>query len=169
MTLVLLVLAVVWAAVLIPPALRSRAEGRPGDSISAFRRQLAGLNRTTPRSIQVPLAQPASAQNVRGPNFASPGSPAKSKAVRSRTLKRRRDILTGLLATVAFTLLLAIFFGGAFWTLNVFFDLALGGYVGLLVRLRNVTAEREMKVRFLPFAVPLDPMAEPVLLRQSAN
>ena len=37
---VLVVLAVVWAVVLIPPWLRSRAEGRPGDSIGAFHRQL---------------------------------------------------------------------------------------------------------------------------------
>ena len=47
---VLLVLAVVWAAVLIPPALRARQEGRPSDSISNFRRQLAVLRRTGPKT-----------------------------------------------------------------------------------------------------------------------
>lgn len=45
---VLVVLAIIWAAVLIPPALRARHEARPGDSISAFRRQLAVLRRARP-------------------------------------------------------------------------------------------------------------------------
>src|SRR5205823_6092627 len=48
LTVVLVVLAVVWAVVLIPPWLRSRAEGRPGDSIGAFHRQLTTLERTSP-------------------------------------------------------------------------------------------------------------------------
>ena len=47
---VLVVLAVVWAAVLVPPYLRSRAEARPADSIGHFRRQLATLQRTGPRA-----------------------------------------------------------------------------------------------------------------------
>ena len=45
-------------------------------------------------------------------------------------------------------------------------------YVGLLVHQRNVAAERDMKVRFLPQAHRLDPAllrAEPALLRRSAN
>ncbi|HVL27065.1 MAG TPA: hypothetical protein VM390_02875 [Acidimicrobiales bacterium] len=49
MTLVLLILAVIWAAVLIPPFLRARAEGRPADSITDFHRQLSVLRRTGPR------------------------------------------------------------------------------------------------------------------------
>ena len=39
-------------------------------------------------------------------------------------------------------------------------------YVGVLIRMRNVAAEREMKVRFLPGA---GPAVEPLLLRRSAN
>mgnify|MGYP006207422537 CR=1 FL=1 len=45
---VLLVLAGIWAAVLIPPAVRARAEGRPGDSIRNFKRQQSVLRRTGP-------------------------------------------------------------------------------------------------------------------------
>ncbi|MGI8984016.1 MAG: hypothetical protein ACR2HM_05725, partial [Acidimicrobiales bacterium] len=48
MTLVLLVLAGIWAAVLIPPAVRARAEGRPGDSVHNFKRQLSVLRRAGP-------------------------------------------------------------------------------------------------------------------------
>lgn len=61
--LVLLVLAAVWLAVLIPPMLRSRVQNRPNSSVTDFRRQLTELQNTaTPprgsvRAIGRPLAQ----------------------------------------------------------------------------------------------------------------
>jgi hypothetical protein len=61
--LVLLVVAAAWAAVLIPPMLRSRVENRPNSSVTDFRRQLNTLQSTsTPprgsmRAIGRPLAQ----------------------------------------------------------------------------------------------------------------
>ena len=61
--LVLLVVAAAWAAVLIPPMLRSRVENRPNSSVTDFRRQLNKLqsSATPPRgSMRVmgrPLAQ----------------------------------------------------------------------------------------------------------------
>src|SRR5437588_10387809 len=45
---VLLILALVWAAVLVPPWLRNRADARPADSITAFRHRLNVLERTGP-------------------------------------------------------------------------------------------------------------------------
>ena len=62
--LVLLVVAAAWAAVLIPPMLRSRVENRPNSSVTDFRRQLNKLqssatpSRGTIRPIGRPLAQP---------------------------------------------------------------------------------------------------------------
>jgi len=61
--LVLLVVAAAWAAVLIPPMLRSRVENRPNSSVTDFRRQLSTLQTTsTPargsmRAFGRPLAQ----------------------------------------------------------------------------------------------------------------
>ena len=62
--LVLLVLAAVWMAVLIPPLLRSRVENRPNSSVTDFRRQLNKLQSTVPhrasgsmRGMARPLAQ----------------------------------------------------------------------------------------------------------------
>ncbi|MGI9645356.1 MAG: hypothetical protein ACR2O6_08620 [Ilumatobacteraceae bacterium] len=61
--LVLLVVAAAWAAVLIPPMLRSRVENRPNSSVTDFRRQLNKLQSTaTPargsvRALGRPLAQ----------------------------------------------------------------------------------------------------------------
>jgi hypothetical protein len=60
---ILLVVGAAWAAVLLPPLLRSRVENRPGSSVVDFRKQLATLQRTVPargaapmRSMARPLA-----------------------------------------------------------------------------------------------------------------
>lgn len=62
--LVLLVVAAAWAAVLIPPLLRSRLENRPNSSVTDFRRQLNKLESAVPsraggamRGVARPLAQ----------------------------------------------------------------------------------------------------------------
>ncbi|MDX2378575.1 MAG: hypothetical protein QNM02_02310 [Acidimicrobiia bacterium] len=61
--LVLLVVAAAWAAVLIPPMLRSRVDNRPNSSVTDFRRQLSKLQSTaTPgrgpmRAMGRPLTQ----------------------------------------------------------------------------------------------------------------
>jgi len=57
--LVLLVVAAVWAAVLIPPMLRSRVDNHPHSSVTDFRRQLStlqGTSTTKMRTIGRPLA-----------------------------------------------------------------------------------------------------------------
>ncbi|MEA2973270.1 MAG: hypothetical protein QOG82_1728 [Actinomycetota bacterium] len=205
---VLLVLAVVWAAVLIPPALRARQEGRPSDSISNFRRQLAVLRRTGPKtrgsadhwarpyaSPSPTLAsvsrlhtaqaaggrpQPYLAPSGGGPTPGrapvAPGRPrtSSSAAARSRTLRRRRDVLTGLAATVVVTLLLAVVtsLASMFVLLHLLADVLLIAYVALLIHQRNQAAAREMNVRFLPNTGTFDPSlmpGEPALLRRSAN
>jgi hypothetical protein len=60
---VLLVVGAAWAAVLLPPLLRSRVENRPNSSVVDFRRRLSTLQRTVPargmspmRSMARPLA-----------------------------------------------------------------------------------------------------------------
>lgn len=199
---VLLVLAGIWAAVLIPPAIRARAEGRPGDSIHNFKRQLTVLRRTGPHRASLngsgrvaggdhwyrsQNSQPAlspvhgplrSARTSPAAAYRSPGraarpvSPAVS-AARSRTIRRRRDVLSALLVAVVATLALGLLFNmGIMLVAHVVVDVLLMGYVALLVHQRNVAAERDMKVRFLPQPHRLDPAllrAEPALLRRSAN
>lgn len=184
---VLLVLAGIWAAVLIPPAVRARAEGRPGDSISNFRRQLTVLNRTTPHAGRSGAGELR--HRLHGPagpvrNGATGGSvvgrpqPAAVRGMspsvsRSRTIRRRRDVLTALLVAVVATLALGVFLGSSLvWGAQILVDVLLVGYIALLVHQRNVAAERDMKVRFLPQAARIEPAllrAEPALLRRSAN
>ena len=74
--LVLLVVAAAWAAVLIPPMLRSRVENRPNSSVTDFRRQLSTLQSTSAPRLRTigrplapsPLQRPAAAGRPGHPN-----------------------------------------------------------------------------------------------------
>ena len=186
---VLVVLAIIWVAVLVPPALRARAEGRPGDSVSAFRRQLTVLRRTGPHTGRSTASDWGRSRGYgsRGPapvtsltarraqathrpvgrssrvvGISRVGAPA----ARSRTLRRRRDVFTALLGAAAVSLVLGLV--PAFRVLllvHLAVDALLVAYVALLIRQRSLAAEREMKVRFLPDSRPM----EPALLRRSVN
>lgn len=193
---VLLILAVIWAAVLIPPALRSRAEGRPADSITAFHRQLAVLRRAGPRTgffADGPSSpRPGSLRSVTSPMPAfapRPMAAARAYAAvprRGSARRRRRDILLSLLVAAGSTLVLGVIPGlRMLWIVHVAADVLLFGYVALLVRQRNLATERALKVRLLPTArrheAPMEAegrwldgesgwlAAEPVLLHRSAT
>lgn len=182
---VLLILAVIWAAVLIPPVLRARAESSPADSIGDFRRQLRVLQRArpvggpvAPRAVAPPAAAPHAAAprapraGLR-PASASAYGPARARRPhaghRVRAARRRRDVMFSLLMAVGTTFVLATVLSVTpLWVLHVVTDVLLFAYVALLVRMRNVAAERDMKLRFLP--PPSRPQPQPaLLLRRSAN
>jgi hypothetical protein len=154
---VLVVLAVVWAVVLIPPWLRNRAEGRPGDSIGAFHRQLTTLERTGPET-----APPRNSPESRSLPVARPPS------ARARVRRRRRGVMLVLAAAMLSTLMLSFVPGlRPVLVAHAVVDVLFVVYVALLIRLRGLTAEREMKLRFLP---ETRQQVEPVLaLRRSAN
>ena len=167
---VLIVLAAVWAAFLLPPILRARSEHRPSGSISDFRRQLHVLARTSPagspaRSAGLGVPPGRVVPLRRGPVGVTPATPARLGRSR-QSVKRRRDIFVGLLVAMAASLVLgALPPLRALWAVHLVVDLLFALYVGALVYLRNLAAEREMKVRFLPGTRP-----EPALLyRRSAN
>ena len=213
---VLLILVAIWAAFLLPPYLRNRAEARPADSIGAFRRQLATLQRTRPRiggfvpgvsavgagamggvpetfltpmaaSVTEAAAAPsaaaagaaaagAAAAGVAAAGVAAPGGvaarqqghrPRPQLSARARAPKRRRDVFVFLLVAMGVSLLLGVFFPVMF-AVHAFVDVIFAVYLALLIRMRNLAAEREMKVRFLPSPVsPFDSAA--ALLRRSMS
>jgi hypothetical protein len=73
---VLLAVLAAWAAVLIPPLLRSRVENRPNSSVTDFRRQLSTLQRVVPTRTMVPMrsmARPLAPSPLSRP--AAPGRP----------------------------------------------------------------------------------------------
>ena len=162
---VLLILAAVWGVFLIPQVLRARADRGPADSIGSFRNQLSMIERSLPEgTARMPHF------NARRAQASMPAALGYQQSVagyrppsRSELQRRRRDVLLGLLAAVVATLALGLLFR-PFLALNLVVDVALAGYVTLLVRARTIAAEREMKVRYLPgpMAMPMQ-SSEPAL------
>jgi hypothetical protein len=139
--LVLFILAVIWAAVLLPPYLQNRSESRPADSISSFQRQLSVLER---RSVMV---NPSLQRTV--PSYRPDTAPA-FRLSRNEAKKRRRDVLFTLAGAAGVTFLMAIMLGGPVWGLHLACDLLLGAYVVLLAQTQQRLVERDTKVRYLP-------------------
>ena len=78
--LVLLVVAAAWAAVLLPPLLRSRLENRPNSSVTDFRRQLNRLQSSVPQraggSMRYSMARPLAPSPLQRPAAGGrPGTP----------------------------------------------------------------------------------------------
>jgi len=173
-TLVLLMLGGIWAVVLIVPFVRARTDGNLGDSIGTFSRHLSVLERAAPTSVNpanrlklpvsplIPPYRPPTAsgagrgrQTGFGPvSTRRPSAPYVTSANahrRRQAQKRRRDVLFALIAGMAGSLLLSMGHGlGVMLYVHIVLDLLFVGYVGLLVRMRNLSAEREMKLTFLP-------------------
>ena len=124
---VLVILAALWAVVLLPPLLRSRAE-RANDSIGDFNYRLDVLGRTN-GGLNAPGARPR----------VSPGQ---------RAAKRRRDVLRALLAAVGGLGLLAMATNaGIVWVLFLVSALGFGAFCALWAWARSVQVERLLKVR----------------------
>jgi Flp pilus assembly protein TadB len=116
---VLLILAVLWAAVLVPPVLRSRSESRRRDSVGDFRSQLNALSGRRARRDRPLHAVAAPA----------PMSPAQ---------KRRRDILVILAVAAIVTLLLVVILGNPLlWIVQVLADVLLVAYVLMLLQFKR--------------------------------
>ncbi len=96
--------------------------------------------------------------------------PAAGAAKRARTIRRRRDVVFTLLMGMGTTFVLAmVVSSSALWMLHLLMDALFLGFVALLVRVRSVAAEKEMKLRLLPQAVGR-PEPVPVLaMRRSAT
>jgi hypothetical protein len=157
--LILLILVGVWAAVLVPPALRSRVQGRPGDSISDFNRRLDILGRTrntrrsaiprigtrAPRTVAPYRTTTPLAARTTTPLVTRSATPAlRVAAPMSPAARRRRDVFVFLLVAVAVTFIAAVWRGGLLWVVQLGADLALAGYVYLLVQMRNAAAQRRL-------------------------
>lgn len=136
--LVLVILAAVWAAVLVPPFVRNRRDGRPDNSVVSFRAQLSTLERATPgTSLRTsPTGMPS-------------GAPALPLVMtRSDAKRRRRDVLIGLLGATGLSLLLAVAVGGTLMTLLFLASAgAFGAYTYALRQMKVRTMERVAKVR----------------------
>ena len=154
---VLLFLAGIWGVVLYGYFKDRFADARPADSIGSFQRQLSVLERTGPQIASSPAVR----------SIVAPEHRPRPRPNRPSAAKRRRDILFGLLAVMGGSLVLSFVPGlGALRMFHLLTDVLFLGYLGLLIRQRNVRAEREMKLRFLPTPATAEPA---LLLRRTGN
>jgi Flp pilus assembly protein TadB len=126
---VLLILAVLWAAVLVPPVLRSRSETRRG-TVGDFTSRLDALNRQSspPRSIGPRPERPLHAVP------SSRDGSVRQHAPMTPAQKRRRDVLIVVGGAAIATLLLAVVTGNPLlWVLQIAADVLLAAYMFLLV------------------------------------
>jgi hypothetical protein len=127
---VLVILAALWAVVLVPPLLRSRTV-RSNDSIGDFNYRLDALGRTN-GALTVEKMRTVPGQ---------------------RAAKRRRDVTRVLLIAVGATALLAVATGmAAIWGLQIIADMCFFGYFALWAYVRSLQDERVQKVRPMPVA-----------------
>ena len=160
--LVILVLAILWAAVLVPPILRSRAEGGTTGGVSDFFGRLRdGLGGGRGHGDALPALQPIIGPmgNPVGPvtNGAAPLGPVRVPGAMSPAQRRRRDVLVGLLGLAALMFLMAAFSGSMiFWVLHLLADVALGVYVYMLLQIKSRnTASKPRQQPIIPAeAVP---------------
>ncbi len=166
---VLLVLAVVWGVLLVS-WLRSRRQNTAYDSVGTFRRHLTVLERAAPSTVApanrlrtggvpghvIPAYRPRGAGRggQSGRLGVAPGGlrpPSAADLRRRQAQRRRRDVFFVLLAGVVGSFLLAILPGmSIMWSVQVMFDIVFAFYLALLVRARNLAAERELKLTFMP-------------------
>ncbi len=183
---VVLLLVIVWVAVLAPSFLRRRAEGSLQDSVGSFHRNLRILERTAPGGVSPANTRRASVAPgqsgfsgfsgfsesrtytpVSSTPYRTAGSPRPRSMGRQQALRRRRDILLVLTGGTIGSALLGLVPGlGIMWALAGVLAVALACYVGLLIRIRNNAAEREMKLSFLPAPHAANPPAQPVYALQ---
>lgn len=167
---VLLAVAAVWLAVIIPPLLRSRVENRPNSSVTDFRRQLSTLQRAVPtrsmvpmRGMARPLTQAPQQRRTAGPaaqHAMQYGSVTGQRSHGDNTAGHRqahlhkvsqREIVRRRRANVLFVLVLATGISGflaatthatAMVYAFAFAFMSLCGYCYKLVQIRNYEMDR---------------------------
>jgi hypothetical protein len=137
-TMLLVVIGVLWVIALAPPLVRSFRDGRPGDSITSFQRQLHTLQRTAPVQTSVrPMVRT--------------GRPAVAPAtLRQRNLarQRRRQIFICLAGIAVLTAALAIAAGGMFVWIHLAVDAALVVWVVAVVQTQRTMTQQYQPIRY---------------------
>ena len=144
----LLVVVVLWIAVLVPPAVKSRNDRRQ-EFLDSFQRGLGALGAAgsptvspSPEPPPVPRRQPSAAE-------------------------RRRTILGLLLASMVISLVPAVVMGGkATLVVHLAVDNLFLAYVGMLVRVRDARARARTPVPAVvsPSALAWDDEDEPLVV-----
>ncbi len=133
---VLLVLALIWAAALLPPLIKSRLEGHPNESIGRFRRHLRVLEVTSPAASSL-AHSPVLIASGGSPSSVMPARWAQ-EARRLRRLRRRQQVARTLLTVMAATVVLGLLPSlRPLLVVHVVADLVFVAYLALLARARK--------------------------------
>ncbi|HEY6318700.1 MAG TPA: hypothetical protein VI462_12550 [Acidimicrobiia bacterium] len=183
---VILVLCILWAVVLIPPILRSKADSG-NRQVSGGMGQVLSIFSSAAARVRGHDRDGAGVDALVGPtgptNGMGYGAPARTGGGMSTAQRRRRDILIGLLCAVGITLIMAAFSNGSvvFFGLNIVCDVALGAYIYLLLQMKSRQQSRRTTVpsyelagarrlRAVPPLAETSSGAEPMLaLRRTAS
>lgn len=180
---VLVVLAAIWAGVLLPPYLEKRRATHPSSSVVDFHQQLAVLQRTG-RAIDGADLHDAYAD----PRAAQPHAVqaaygyAPRRMGRNEVMRRRRDVFLTLVAAAVLTFVLALALGGSVWLFHLLVDAALLGYVALLLQIQQQRqyaqyagqrapqpARRQMQYQYADQYAQRPSATQQALLRRSAS
>ena len=177
--LVILLLCVLWAAVLVPPILRSRNQSTIG-GVGDFMARLGSIGRHESRR-STPRGMLGSSGGLLGPRPIEPIAPPvrhmRIPGAMTPAQKRRRDVLVVLLGGAGFTFLLAIVgHSMALWVLQLLADALLGAYIFLLLQFKARAQERRTKISYIdrprPVMAPMRaevPDPSVLVLRRSAS
>lgn len=163
--LVLVVLAAIWAGVLLPPYLQKRRATHPSSSVVDFHQQLAVLQRTgralDGAELHDAYADPLAAQpHAVQAAYANHGY-APQRMNRSEVMRRRRDVFVTLVGAALLTFVLALALGGGVWLFHLLVDAALLGYVALLMQIQQQRQYGAQYGAARPMSRPA-PQAQPV-------
>ena len=157
---ILVVLALAWAAFLLPPLLRNRPSRRRARTggLGAPVLPLAPVANRWERGAARAPAFPAASLGSK-PNLDAQGPSPLLDPIKAR--ERRRNVLLTLAALALVTLIGAFVVGGPMIVVHLFVDLLLLGYVVLLVQHHQRAQERRAVVRPINARAPR-PVAQPV-------
>jgi hypothetical protein len=142
----------------LAPAPDTPLARRPMDAARPFEAARAHVAVMAPRNVvQLPMAE-AEAEPIEydtGELTAVAASAAARRADRARSrvevLRRRQQVLTGLIAATVVSLVAALLVGDSrLWTAHGVVVTSLAAYLATLRRLRKLALERRTKVRYLP-------------------
>ena len=173
-TLVLLGLAVVWAIVLLPEALKRVSKVRSGDSIRSFNHQLSSLQRR-PADGNVIDLRPRERSGGPANGRPAPRTVAGPAPVSPAVRRRRQEVLTVLGSASVLTLLCSVAFGGPFLLLFLVSAALLVAYCVALYQVTNATSSASARDPFGAPAVRRDVLdvpgvrISPVSARRVAN
>lgn len=143
--LVVVLLAVLWASILVPGLLRGRRHRSPASSIDAFERSMGIL--ANDLRARLPGSKPPPGRQVL---VVSDRARLVARPARVRALRRRRRVLQALVVATLLSTVAAALAGGWTRALPVAPGVALLAYVALLARVRARELDTRRTLRHLP-------------------